>query len=82
MKLPIYKMPWPVWDKISEIVPYDEDGCIDNSNIENYLEKEYGLVSTGQHFIPPDDDWDDADELYFYYISDSMKFTMFALRWV
>lgn len=76
----IYKMPYPVWEKIADSFP-TTDGYIDGDAVELYMKDQCGLVDTGQHFIPPDDEWGSDNELYFYCVADVRKFLMFKLRW-
>jgi len=76
----IYKMPYPVWEKVADSFP-TVDGYTDGTTVELYIQHECGLVNTGQHFIPQDEEYDSDDELYFYRVDDLKKFLMFKLRW-
>jgi len=80
----IYKMPFPVWEKISESFPLIDSGYIDEESIIKYLKNDCGLVDTGKWEHPEKDEfgeWEDGKELYHYRVSNKKKFALFLLKW-
>jgi len=78
----IYKMPFDVWDQLSERASVDKNGFMQGWLVESYIENTYGLRYTGIVDII-EDGISKRKELYEYEIVDEEKFknyTMYLLR--
>ena len=39
----IYKMPYSIWDRLSDMAPVDENGFMQGWLVEGYIEMKFGL---------------------------------------
>jgi hypothetical protein len=93
----IYKMPYPVWERIHTIfealteeeVPYiNMERCgwdFEYQPTEEYIKHEYGIRFTGEWSHPKMEDeydvWEDEEELYHYRVVNKKKYAVFLLKW-